>query len=99
MMNSSVTELSNRLQSIRTEYAINQRKAQESAEQTFKILQSIPPEAVKIVTPIVPQIQQLTKVSVNDLMNNPELAKQINDAIATLSKYLDERLSYYEDQL
>lgn len=93
------TDLVNRMQSLKTEYLIDQRKRQESAEQCAKILATITGDKVAMLMPIAPEIQQLQGVTAKDILEHPELVDALNGAITKMTKFLEERINFYEDLL
>lgn len=99
-MDSSIGTLAKRLQKIQTELEIAERKKQEEATKAFRALSSISPEDIKMISAIAPQLEVITKYSLEDLKRNAngELAA-IRDTKEALQTYLEARLKHYEDQL
>ena len=97
---SNVKELGQRLQRIETELEITQRKRKEEAEKAARVLSSIDPKDVDMLSSIVPALKVVVKYSEGDILKNANGEIDfIRQVTKQLREYLEERLSYYEGKL
>lgn len=99
-MDNRVTDLGARVQALRTEVSIIQRKREEEASKAYRALQSISAEDVEALLPIVPQLRVIITYSVEDILaNSNNEIKNIQEVMEQLRSYLEKRLDFYEGEL
>lgn len=99
-MSSNITSIQQRVQALRTSYAIKESKRQEDAMAAKRSLDLISEEDISMLSGIVPELSTIVKYSVEDIRENKNgEADMIKSVRAKLMQYVEQRLSYYEEQL
>lgn len=99
-MESSVTQLSERLSKIELEYNLAVRKREDGVKKAIRALSEITPEDVELLQGVVPGLAVVTQYTEKDLMENlqGEVA-MVQQVVHELTDYLEHRLRFYEEQL
>lgn len=97
---STLAQLSDRLQRLSTEVEIAKRKQKEDVAKAVKAISEINPDDVEVLSTLVPHLKDVVNFTEEDLLSNTESSFSIiSQTKETLRKYLEERLSFYEEQL
>lgn len=95
-----IPKLTSRLQQLQTNVAVLTSMREDAAKKAHKGLSSLAPEDIEALTPIVPMLPIVARYTVDDIMKNANgEVDNINTVVYALSKYLDGRLSHFEEQL
>lgn len=99
-MDSTVTQLSERLSKIELEYNLALRRREEGVKKAIKALREITPDDVELLQGVVPGLATVVHYTEQDLMDNlqGEVA-MVQKVTEDLAGYLEHRLRFYEEQL
>lgn len=99
-MQLSVEEFGRRVRSLQTEVEIANRTRQAEAARARKALDGIQEKDIELLAPIIPELPRVYKFTVQEILNNEHgEVEAITAVVESLRSYLDQRLSYYEEQL
>lgn len=95
-----ISELSKRYNSLVNEVTYTQRKRKEEAEKAVEALHRISDEDIELLKKYVPAIEDVTKFTVEQLLENTHgECEQVNALYSKLANLLDGWLKHYEDAL
>lgn len=97
MPKQDIQQLSQRVQNLNLEVEVVTRRKEEEARNAAKALSSISEEAIELLKPIVPELQVICKFTAQQIADNRNGEEEsIKEVLNKLTRYVSERLDYYE---